>query len=76
MKTNFMFDVAFTVEGPWEYPEEVPSFALIFGLQTRLTELMEANLIRSQDVTEAFGFCDSYAVKEFSTSAELLKASE
>jgi hypothetical protein len=64
MKNNFMFDVAFTVEGPWELPEDVPAIQLITGLQKRIADLTLSYANKSEDITEAFGYCDSYKVDE------------
>lgn len=64
MKNNFMFDVAFEVEGPWEQPEDVPASYLLLGLQTRLALLHHSYVNRTEDITEAFGFCDQYEVTE------------
>jgi hypothetical protein len=62
MKTNFMFDVGFTVEGPWEFPEDVPEAFLLLGMQKRLLSLQEALVKKTECVSEAFGFCDSYKI--------------
>ena len=59
-----MFDVAFTVEGPWELPENVPAIVLLGGLQQRITNLMLAHIAKEESITEAFGFCDSCEVTE------------
>jgi len=64
MKTNFMFDIAFTVEGPWELPEDVPAIQLIAGLQKRIADLILDYANKSEDITEEFGYCDSYKVDE------------
>jgi len=57
-----MFDVAFTVEGPWELPEEIPTIQLIAGLQERIADLTLSYANKSEDITEAFEYCDSYKV--------------
>lgn len=58
-----MLDVAFIVEGPWEDMEDIPAEHLMIGLQKRMQDLMTAHLLKTEDVTEAFGFCDSYDVE-------------
>lgn len=59
-----MFDVAFSVEGPWELPEQVPLAYLILGLQRRIAELQSSfHSNQMDDVIGAFGFCDSYIVE-------------
>ena len=68
MKTNFMFDIAFTVKGPWELPENVPAIQLIAGLQKRIADLTLDYANKSEDITEEFGYCDSYKVDESSES--------
>jgi hypothetical protein len=59
---NYMLDVAFTVEGPWDEMEDIPTEQILLGLQRRLTSLLEAHTNKTEDVTEAFGFCDSYEI--------------
>lgn len=61
---NFMFDVAFTLEGPWEEPDDVPVSAQLAGLARRLADLIEYHANKSEDVSEAFGFCDSYDIEK------------
>lgn len=61
---NYMLDVAFTVEGPWEDMSDIPAEQLLLGMQRRLTDLMGAHTNKTEDITEAFGFCDSYDVEE------------
>jgi hypothetical protein len=56
---NFMIDVAFIVEGPWEDIEEIPTLQLLLGMHERLVSLTKAFVNKTEDVTEAFGFCDS-----------------
>lgn len=63
-KYNLMFDVAFTIEGPWEDPSLVPPNQLLVGMAKRLHYLMSCQAEKSEDVTEAFGFCDSYEVDQ------------
>ena len=60
---NFMIDVAFTVEGPWEDIEEIPTAQLLIGMHERLVSLTKAFVNKTEDPSEAFGFCDSYDVK-------------
>lgn len=60
---NHMLDVAFTVEGPWDEMEDIPVEHLLLGMQKRLTDLMESHLLKTEDVTEAFGWCDSYEIE-------------
>ena len=56
---NFMIDVAFIVEGPWEKMEDIPPVQLLIGMHERLLNLTKAFVNKTEDVTEAFGFCDS-----------------
>jgi hypothetical protein len=58
MKTNYMVDVAFTVEGDWENFEDIPFSELINGLQRRI------DYLRKEGDKDAFGFCDSYKCEE------------
>jgi hypothetical protein len=62
MMKNHMIDVTFTVEGPWDEMEDIPAEHLLLGMQERLSYLMKANLLKTKDITEAFGWCDSYDV--------------
>lgn len=56
---NFLCDVAFSVEGPWDSFEDIPPSELLAGMRRRLSSL-ENNW---DDAAEAFGFCDSYDVE-------------
>ncbi len=67
MKKNFMMDVAFTVEGPWESPEDITAEDLLCGMARRLSDLLLSNANNTEDVTEAFGFCDSHEVEDSTT---------
>jgi hypothetical protein len=58
---NYLVDVAFSVEGPWQSYEDIPIDALIAGLESRLREL------RGSEEIDAFGFCDVYEVEEMVT---------
>jgi hypothetical protein len=57
---NHMFDVAFTVEGPWENWEDVPLQFKIGALQKRLDYLRN----NPEDAAEAFGYSDSYELED------------
>ena len=59
---NFMIDVAFSVEGPWEKFEDIPIEAFIDGMERRWRELRNSNEI------DAFGDCgDAYDVETLET---------
>lgn len=60
---NYMLDVAFTVEGPWEEMEDIPTEQILLGLQVRLTYLLKAYINKTEDIIEAFGLCDVYDVE-------------
>ena len=55
---NYVVDVAFTVEGPWESEEDIPYEALIAGMEKRLNVLR-----KHEEGTDPFGFGDSYEVE-------------
>lgn len=57
-----MLDVAFIVEGPWDEIKDIPVEHLLLGMQERLSYLIKAHLLKTEDITEAFGWCDSYDV--------------
>ena len=59
MKRNYVVDVSFTVEGPWDNIEQIPYEELVAGLARRL-----AVLIKHEEGTEPFGFGDSYLVDD------------
>lgn len=55
---NWMIDVAFTVEGPYETFDDIPPRVLLDGMRRRL-QTLEQELDTCAD---AFSPCDSYEV--------------
>lgn len=55
---NFMFDVAFSIEGYWQNWRDVPPKELVEALQRRVDFLRE----NPAEAIEAFGFSDEYEV--------------
>jgi hypothetical protein len=55
---NWMVDVAFTVEGPYQSFQEIPHGVLIAGMEARLKYLKK----HRNECAGAFGECDSYEV--------------
>jgi hypothetical protein len=53
---NFLVDVAFSVEGPWEEFEDIPFKILLDGLEQRWRTIAET------EDNEAFWGCDSCEV--------------
>jgi hypothetical protein len=62
-QTNFLLDVAFVVEGPWESLEEIPPKVLLAAMASRLSDLIKQSMTY-EGIHECFGFCDSYEVPE------------
>jgi hypothetical protein len=64
MIKNYMFTVAFEVEGPWATPEEIPVEHLLLKMHQRFLKLNLNNSLGIEDAKEAFDCCDEYEVKE------------